>query len=93
MWFIIHLKKSGKNVVIPDKWIRGLDNHMESFLNNRINTHQDFLLYFSTEDEALLQGRPNENFEPKFHMDIDGEFPAEGCYLGNILKVKGMNHK
>lgn len=66
---------------------------MERFLNNRINTAQKFLFYFSAEDEAMDQGRPNENFEPKFHMNIDGIFPDEGCYLGNILKVRGKIKK
>lgn len=93
MWYVVYFTKSGKNVVLPDKWVRGLNDHMENFLNFRINTAQKFLFYFSAEDEAMDQGRPNENFKPKFHMNIDGVFPDEGCYLGNILKVRGKLKK
>lgn len=88
MWYVVHLIKSGENVAIPEKWIRRIDDHIEGFLNCRINTAQVFLIYFSNKEEAMMQGMPNENFPPKFYMDVDGQFPTEGCYTARILKAK-----
>lgn len=88
MWYVVHLIKPQKNVVIPQKWVRQIEDHLESFLNYRINTSQVFLVYFSTEEDAFIEGHPNEDFEPKFNMEVDGRFPDEGCYTGRILKVK-----
>lgn len=93
MWYVVYLNKPGKNVVLPQTWIRHIDDHIESFLNNRINTAQVFLFYFTIEKEAMDdQGHPNPNFPPKFYMEVDGQFPLEGCYTGRILRVKSKHN-
>lgn len=89
MWYAVHFLKPKKNRVVPAKWIKSLDDQIEKFLNYRINTAQQFLIYYSEEPEARDDNdRPNEALNPKFNMDVDGDFPAEGCYMGRLLKVK-----
>lgn len=92
MWYIAHLLISNKKVIIPDVWVKDIQEHMEKFINRSINTAQEFLVFYSEKHEALDDDqRPLATFHGKFHFLKDGsQFPVEGCYSARLLKAKGM---
>lgn len=89
MWYVVQLITPVKNRVIPQSWIKEINNQMEKFLNNRINTAQEFTVFYSEELGAVdLDGKPNENFIPDFDLEPIAEFPSAGRYKARILKAK-----
>lgn len=82
MWYVVHILKPKKTCVVPGKWVKKISDQMENFINNSLNKTFKFLVYYSKEPECRMDGRPIPEYEPKFYMDIDGDFPTEGCYFG-----------
>lgn len=92
MFFVAYLKELEKNVVLPATWICNIDNHMEKFVNNSINCNQSFLCYYTNNEDAFIDGCPNEEFAPNFqlpmvqHINSDSLF--EGCFSAKLRKYK-----
>lgn len=85
MYFVVHLKNSFYDVVVPRDWIKGIDDHWEKFINNSLNKNQLFLCYFNA--NALdKDGRPQSNVTPNFRAMAN--FPGEGCYEVNLIRFK-----
>lgn len=93
MWYIAYLLVAKKKIVIPMKWIKGLEEHMEKFINRSINSSQEFLVYYSNNPDAVDEyGRPDETFDGKFCFEKDTVlFPGEGCYSARLVKAKGIS--
>lgn len=93
MYFVVYLKTLGKNVVLPAKWIHNIDEYVEKFINNSLNSNQWFLCYYTTNGAAYIDGCPNIDFEPDFQLEIICEVNAQisfdGCFMGKLKKYKG----
>lgn len=94
MYFVVYIRKLKKNVVLPSKWIRDIDDHLEKFINYGINSSQKFLCYYTNNEAAFdNEMRPNPNFQPNFatrmidEIDIDGQYG--GCFVAKLKKFKG----
>lgn len=91
MYFVVHLQLLNKHVVLPTAWIRGIECQYEKFVNNSLNKSQIFLCYYTTNDDAFVNGRPDECFFPDFNKKVkkindDGSF--DGCFYGKLKQYK-----
>lgn len=94
MYFVVHLLKSGKHIVVPKTWIQSIDEHWEKFVNKSINRNQKFLCFYSERGEAMNEeGKPNSEFVPNFSLCIDPDFPNDGCYMAKLILYKGKSFK
>lgn len=93
MYFVAHFLKSGKHVVVPKTWIHDIDVHWEKFVNNSLNRNQRFLCFYTESDEAYGEdGKPNGDFVPDFGLDVDPDFPKNGCYTVKLTYYKGKKY-
>lgn len=90
MYFVAIFLNEGIHVIIPKSWVLSIDDHWEKFINNSINRNQRFLCFFSEQGDAMIDQKPNGNFVPNFNLDVDPEFPKDGCYIANLIFYKGM---
>lgn len=92
MYFVVYLQTLKKNVVLPAAWIQGIGDHFEKFMNRSINTSQLFLCYYTTNNDAFVNGCPNKDFVPDFDSDIITEInanqPFDGCFFGKLKQFK-----
>lgn len=91
MYFVVYLHKLNKHFVIPATWINGIENQMEKFVNVSLNKSQKFLCFYTTNDAAFIDGRPDTTFVPDFstmvdEVNVDGSF--NGCFYGNLKQYK-----
>lgn len=89
MFYVVYLTKPRKNVIIPASWIDANYKQFDKFMNNGVNKNQQFRCYFNGEFYDHDDGVPtsyNPEFD-KFKID-DAVFPAEGYYIGKIVKFK-----
>lgn len=90
MYFVVHLKNTPYDLIVPKNWIKGIDDHWEKFVNNSLNKNQEFLCYF--DPNALeIDGQPrNDTIVPKFHemANLSGEGLVEGCYKVNLVRFR-----
>lgn len=89
MYFIAHFAVPKMHVIVPKTWVMGIENHWEKFINNSINKNQKFLCFYSERPEAMNQGKPNAGFVPDFNLGLNHVFPADGCYIANLVLYKG----
>lgn len=80
-YFVVFLRELRKNVVLPSTWIKDIDKHYAKFINNSLNRSQLYLCYYTTNDEAHIDGRPNENFQ--------ADFNSEYCFHGKLKRYYG----
>lgn len=76
MFFVVYLKALKRNVVLPATWIHEIGSHFEKFMNRSINSSQWYLCYYTTNNNAFVNGRPNDEFLPDFDSDIITEINA-----------------
>lgn len=88
LWYVVHFVKAKQTRVVPGKWIKSIAQQLENSVNNSLNHGFDYLVYYSEEPESIKNGCPNPDFRPKFYMNVDGDFPSEGCYYGRIVRAK-----
>lgn len=92
MFFVVYLIEAKKKVIIPQTWVRGIDQQWKKFLNKSINRNQKYLCFYSddahTKDD---QGRPNGNFVPDWSslVTLQAVYPTTGCYYANLIAYKG----
>lgn len=90
LWYVVHFIKNKKTRVVPGRWIKSIDTQLENSVNNSLNRYHNFMVYYNEKEESKKNAMPDPDFAPKFYMGVDvGDFPAEGCYLGRTVKVKG----
>lgn len=92
MYFVAKILSSNTIVVVPKKWVFGIENHWERMVNNGINKNNSFLCFYSEKPDALdAQGRPNEEYIPDWEDFLweNKTFPEQGCYKMNILHSTG----
>lgn len=91
MYFVVFLKALKKNVVLPTSWIENITNHFEKFLNYSLNSSQTFRCFHTTDEDAFIESRPNEEYQVDFSLELIEQENGEnykGCFLGQIKKFK-----
>lgn len=82
VYFVVFLREMKKNVILPKLWVKDVDNHFEKFVNNSLNRSQLFLCFYpETTSHAIINGRPDENFEPDFN--------STNCFIGKMKRYFG----
>lgn len=81
VYYVVFLLEQRKHVVVPATWIRDVQKHYEKFVNNSINRSQKFLCFYTTSEEAHIDGRPDENFV--------ADFDSEHCFIGQLKRYHG----
>lgn len=66
MFYLVYLIDLRKYVVVPSWWMKDSELLWEKFINRGLNTTQTHLCYWSTENPAMIDGRPNNDYEPTF---------------------------
>lgn len=97
MYFIVYFVKPKLHTIVPKTWIQEVDIHWEKFVNNSLNRNQKHLCFYSEEPGAMIDRNdqvkePNAYFIPDFNLPQNNEFPAEGCYVENLICFKGMKY-
>lgn len=88
MYFVAYFYAHKVFVIVPKQWIRGIDDHIEKFINNGINRNQTFLCYFSA--RAINdEGRPDHDVLPVFRISVNLHFPGDGCYYAKLMCYNG----
>lgn len=86
-----HLANEGAFVVLPQNWIKDINEHLEKFLNRSLNKNQVFTCYWTDAAESIdRNGALKLDFEPDFRASFGNVFPSEGCYLCKLVRAKGM---
>lgn len=80
-YYVVFLRELGKYVVLPTTWIKDIDKHYVKFINNSLNRSQQFLCFYTTSEEAYIDGRPDENFV--------ADFNSEHCFRGKLKRYVG----
>lgn len=93
-YFIVYLRQLKKYVVLPASWIKGIENHFEKFVNNSLNSSQQFLCYYTSNQAAFVDDCPDHNFEPDFDSgmiaDTNVAQSFDGCFFGKLKHYHGM---
>lgn len=93
MYFVVYLSTLKRNVILPAEWIQNVEDHFEKFMNCSINSTQRFLCYYTTKDEAFIDGKPNKDYMPDFDLailqEVNSNESFEGCFHGKLKKFKG----
>lgn len=88
MYFVVYIIKLKRYVVVPSTWIFGFDEQLEKFVNYSLNRSQNFLCYYTTNEDAFIDGCPNAHFEPNFNVMVDN-INSDGSFDGGfIVKLK-----
>lgn len=89
MFFVVNLKATHYDLIVPKNWIKGIDDHWEKFVNHSLNKNQEFLCYFDP-NAVENDGKPRCDVVPTFHymVDLENEGLVEGCYKVNLVRFK-----
>lgn len=82
VYYVVYLRELEKNVVLPAAWIMDIEKHTEKFVNNSLNRSQQFQCFYTTSEEAYIDGRPNENFAADFNS-------AQNRFSGKLKRYHG----
>lgn len=93
MYFIVFLIAPKKNVVIPYTWIFGVNQHIEKFMNNGVNSNQEFLAFYTNNNAAFDDnGIPRDDYQANFQASFSEVLPTkpstDGLYRCYIRKFK-----
>ena len=91
MYFVVYLYKLNKHYIVPKTWIDGIDSQMEKFVNISLNRSQIFLIYYTTNEAAFIDGRPDPDFNPNFSKivtDLNADGTFDGCFHGILKQFK-----
>lgn len=82
MFFVCYVILARKNVVFPMHWFKDHNLLMVKYINQRLNSNQRLLAYYSGNSFNQIENglSPNE-FQPNFDLSMDVSFPEEGCYF------------
>lgn len=90
MFVVVFIKSARKYVVVPESWIYDIDR--ELLKNKGVNRNRDVLVFWSL--IGLVDGKPNEAYEPNFHVEKATEFPLpndvkEACFISRLIRYFG----
>lgn len=72
-----------KNVVVPHGWVRGIAGYIESLINDGVNRHRRYLVFYTNNPAAFADPgtnqMPRENFAPDLNASHSSSYP--GPYL------------
>lgn len=89
MYFVVFIRALKQYQIIPTTWVQEIDANWQKFVNNGLNSNQEYTFFYSEQHGAFSdEGKPNIDYVPNFTNEIR-LFPEEGCYYGNILKFFG----
>lgn len=90
MFYVVFLRKSKKNVIVPLEWVDDDEDQLEKFMNYGINSNQAFRCFYSEKSAMFDRNGIPKAFVPNFEeYPVDGSvFPNDGCYMGKIIKFK-----
>lgn len=89
MYFVVYLIHQKRNVVIPQNWIRDVENHIEKFMNYGVNSNQIFVCFYTNNVAAVdSNGAIRLDFPANFQARFFAKFPSEGLYLCQIKKFR-----
>lgn len=89
MYFIVFLVKDRKTIIVPKNWIKNIDEQIEKFINNGLNSNQRMLCFWTDDVAAFENGKPKHDFllDPKY--GLAESFPATGWHICKIKRAKG----
>lgn len=98
MYFIVYIienndKSNNKHAyaILPQNWIKDIDEHLEKFLNRSLNKNQVFTCYWTTAKECTdRNGDIRLDFQPNFSASFGNIFPSDGCYLCKLIRAKSI---
>lgn len=88
MYFVVYILNAKRYVVVPYTWVDGLQNHLELFLNNGINSNKKHKVFYTDNPRAFANGLPLLNFIPNNGVGFSTRFPEEGWYICFVKKIK-----
>lgn len=92
---MVHLIGPKKNVVVPHGWVRGIAGHIETLINDGVNRHRRYFVFYTNNPAAFTDPgtnrMPSENFAPDLNASHSSSYPSEGWYEGLIYQFKGDN--
>lgn len=88
MFYVVYLEVPRRNIIIPCKWILNYERQMEKDMFFGVNPSQRILVFYSP-NAYDADGRPYEDFQPNFRLDVDTNFPNEGCFIAKPKTFKG----
>lgn len=92
MFLVVFLPRTNDFTVIPENWLHDNKKQAEKFLSYGINSNQLHVFFYTDNLDARdANGIILQNFEPNFDASFDNIFPAEGCYLCQVIKAKGIS--
>lgn len=90
MYYIVYLLKDKINIIVPQTWIKDINDHIEKFINSGLNSSQKFLCFWTESPHAFDEnGRPKLNFEPDSNAEIADRFPHTGWHICKLKKCRG----
>lgn len=97
MYFIAYFVAPKLHVIVPKAWVFEIDKHWEKFVNKSINRNQKHLCFYSERPGAMIDREdqvkePVVSFNPDFNLAEENIFPAEGCYVANLICYKGIEY-
>lgn len=91
MYYIVYILENNAYAIVPENWIKDIDDHKEKFLNYSINSNQAYVCFWTQSRAARFPNRMLKlDFEPNFNLGFGRIFPAEGNYLCKIIKAKAV---
>lgn len=92
MYFVVFILQPRLNIVVPYTWISGVELHLQTFINNGINSNRNFYVFWTNKPEAFDQhGNPRVGYAPNRLADISNNFPSEGWYQCRIRRFHGKH--
>lgn len=89
-YFVVYNIELNTSVILPTSWIRDIDDHLEKFMNNSLNTTQKFLCFYTNDDSAFEEsGAPKCDYPADFSLPRRNDLDGPGCFLGKLKHFKG----
>lgn len=89
MYFVVFLLDIKKNITVPHTWIRNINCHLESFINNGLNCNRNFYTFWTDDDEAFdNNGLPREEYPVNNEASERSIYPNEGWYQCRMKKFR-----
>lgn len=93
MYFVVYLIQPKVNVIVPHSWIKGYGAIVENFLNNGITSNHRFSAFWTCDGAAFnINGLPRPDYMPHENTSSFSQFPREGWYDGNIIRIRCMDN-
>lgn len=90
MYFVVFILQTRQNQIVPYSWIKDLNEFIERFINNGVNSNIDFEVFWTHRSDAFDQnGLPRSDYPTNPTASKQSQFPFEGWYPCRIRKFRG----